>query len=235
MSKTILLIENDAPFAEEISGGLEAMGYLVRVVGDGKDGLDLAKDLNPDAIVLCVELPKLSGYSICNKLKKDDALKAIPLVLTSSEATEEVFEDHKKLKVRAEAYLIKPYVSAALVEKLAALIGMPEAGAAVAPVARAVELDLDGGDEEVVSLEEELALESFAGEPGQELPALDPRLPPGRAGRGRDGRRSRRRPEAPRRRLRRPLGTSRGPASTPFGPGSGASGGRHGRGCQDRR
>ena len=133
MSKTILLIENDAPFAEEMSGALEAMGYQVRVTGDGKEGLDLARDLRPDAIVLCVELPRLSGYSICNKLKKDDALRAIPLILTSSEATEEVFEDHRKLKVRAEDYLIKPYVSAALLEKLAALIGLPEGGAAGQP------------------------------------------------------------------------------------------------------
>jgi CheY-like chemotaxis protein len=174
MSKTILLIENDAAFAEEMSGAIEAMGYQVRVTGDGKEGLDLAKDLRPDAIVLCVELPKLSGYSICNKLKKDDVLKAIPLVLTSSEATEEVFEDHRKLKVRAEDYLIKPYVSAALLEKVAGLIGLPEGAAASRPPrepAPAVEVDAD--DEEVVSLEEEMGLESFAGEPGQELPALD--------------------------------------------------------------
>jgi CheY-like chemotaxis protein len=174
MSKTILLIENDTAFAEEISGAIEAMGYQVRVTGDGKEGLDLAKDLKPDAIVLCVELPKLSGYSICNKLKKDDVLKAIPLVLTSSEATEEVFDDHRKLKVRAEDYLIKPYVSAALLEKLAGLIGLPEGAASSRPPGEpAPAIEIDGDDEEVVSLEEELGLESFAGEPGQELPALD--------------------------------------------------------------
>jgi CheY-like chemotaxis protein len=174
MSKTILLIENDAAFAEEMSGALEAMGYQVRVTGDGKDGLELAKDLRPDAIVLCVELPRLSGYSICNKLKKDELLKAIPVVLTSSEATEEVFEDHRKLKVRAEDYLIKPYVSAALLEKLAGLIGLPEGGPAprAAPEpAPPTAIDVD--DEEVVSLEEELGLEPFGGEPGQDLPALD--------------------------------------------------------------
>jgi CheY-like chemotaxis protein len=174
MSKTILLIENDAPFAEEMSGALEAMGYQVRVTGDGKEGLDLARDLRPDAIVLCVELPRLSGYSICNKLKKDEALRAIPLVLTSSEATDEVFEDHRKLKVRAEEYLIKPYVSAALLEKVAGLVGMPAGGASHdSPAASAPGPDADGGDEEVVSLEEELGFEAFAGEPGEELPALD--------------------------------------------------------------
>jgi CheY-like chemotaxis protein len=174
MPKTILLIENDAPFAEEMSGALEAMGYQVRVTGDGKVGLELAREVAPDAIVLCVELPKLSGYSICNKLKKDEALGAIPLVLTSSEATQEVFDDHRKLKVRAEEYLIKPFVSATLIEKLARLIGLPEGGDA--HTAPAAEGSLDGGaagDEEVVSLEDELAVEPFTGEPGEDLPMLD--------------------------------------------------------------
>jgi len=172
MSKTILLIENDAPFAAETSGALEAVGFQVRVSSDGKDGLDLARELKPDAIVLCVELPRLSGYSICNKIKKDDSLKGIPLVLTSSEATDEVFEDHRKLKVRAEEYLIKPYLPTALVEKLVVLVGRPEGSEAPE---QAFELASDElvGDEEVVSLEEELGLETFAAEPGEELPALD--------------------------------------------------------------
>jgi CheY-like chemotaxis protein len=171
MPKTILIIENDAAFAEEMSGALDAMGYRVRTTGDGKDGLEIARDLRPDAIVLCVELPRLSGYSICNKLKKDEALRAIPLILTSSEATHEVFEEHRKLKVRAEDYLIKPYVSATLLERLSALIGVPTGSAPTVSAATA-----DGpvpGDEEVVSLEEELGLEPFAGEPGDELPSLD--------------------------------------------------------------
>ncbi len=85
--------------------GLRKCGW----VADGKEGLDKASADRPDAIILCVELPKMSGYSICNKLKKDDQLKSIPLIITSREATHETFEQHKKLKTRAEAYLIKPF------------------------------------------------------------------------------------------------------------------------------
>ena len=92
MSKKILLIESDAPFAEELASTLEARGLEVRTTGDGREGYDLAKEWGPDAIVLCVELPGMSGYVICQKLKKDDALRSLPLVLTSAEATEETFE-----------------------------------------------------------------------------------------------------------------------------------------------
>jgi len=125
MAKTILLIESDAAFAREASSVLEGRGLAVRVTADGKEGLDVARDLRPDAIVLCVELPRMSGYSVCNKLKKDDALKSIPLVIISAEATPETFEQHRKLKTRAEDYLIKPFSPETLAERLGALVGLP--------------------------------------------------------------------------------------------------------------
>jgi len=130
MSKTVLLIESDPKFARDMSAALESKGFGVRTSSDGKEGVELARALRPDCVVLCVELPGLSGYSWCNRLKKDDALKAIPLVITSSEATPETFEQHRKLKTRAEDYLIKPFLPATLVERVGALVGMPEAPSA---------------------------------------------------------------------------------------------------------
>lgn len=127
MSAKILLIESDAAIASELSRALEARGLEVRITGDGKEGLELARDLRPDAVVLCVELPRMSGYSVCQKLKKDEALRGIPVVLTSAEATAETFEAHRKLKARADDYLIKPYAPGALLSKLGALLHLPDA------------------------------------------------------------------------------------------------------------
>jgi CheY-like chemotaxis protein len=165
MPKKILLIENDSAFAAGLTEALEANGFEVRLTGDGKEGLEFARDWAPDAIVLCVELPGMSGYLVCQKLKKDDALKALPLVLTSAEATEETFEKHRTLKARADEYLLKPYAPAALVEKLGALIGLPEPP----PEETTAE-----AEEELVTLEEEADLEAGAdGSADRELPALE--------------------------------------------------------------
>jgi len=153
MGKTILLIESDAAFAREMSSALEARGFGVRVSADGKEGLDVARDLRPDAVVLCVELPRMSGYSVCNKLKKDDSLRSIPLVIISAEATQETFEQHRKLKTRAEDYLIKPFPPETLVERVAALVGLP------APTP---------GEEEMVTLAD-VELEQVV----QDIPPLD--------------------------------------------------------------
>jgi CheY-like chemotaxis protein len=126
----ILFIDAEQPFADQMVGSLKSKGFTVKLLDDGKDGLDYARDAKPDLIVLCVELPKMSGYSICNKLKKDNDLKGIPLIITSKEATPETFAQHKKLKTRAEDYLIKPFADGELVEKIGALIPLPAGGAA---------------------------------------------------------------------------------------------------------
>ena len=118
----ILLIDAEQPFADQLTGSLTGRGFSVKLLDDGKDGLDYARDNKPDLIILCVELPKMSGYSICNKLKKDNDLKGIPLIITSKEATPETFAQHKKLKTRAEDYLIKPFSDGELVDKIGALL-----------------------------------------------------------------------------------------------------------------
>ncbi len=123
----ILFIDAEQPFSDQTAVALRSRGFQVKQMDDGKDGLDYAAKSRPDLIVLCVELPKMSGYSICNKLKKDNDLKGIPLIITSKEATPETFAQHKKLKTRAEDYLIKPFSDADLVDKITALIPAPDA------------------------------------------------------------------------------------------------------------
>lgn len=169
MPRKILLIESDQAFAGRISRSLEASGFQVRTAADGKEGLELARDAAPHAIVLCVELAGMSGYLVCQKLKKDDALKAIPLVLTSAEATEETFDKHRTLKARADEYLLKPYAPEALVEKLGGLVGLPEA----VPLA-----DAAVGEDDLVTLEAELEIGPGDGEPEPEIVGLDLRSLP---------------------------------------------------------
>jgi CheY-like chemotaxis protein len=145
----VLLIENDSSFAADLARVLTSSGYETQVVGEGREGLSTATSWRPQAIVLCVELPDTSGYLVCQRLKKDEALRGIPLVLTSSDATEKSFADHQKLKVRADEYLLKPYVPDTLLEILAR-VGVPGAPS--------------GDEEELVRFED-------AGP--AELPALD--------------------------------------------------------------
>ena len=141
MSKRILLIDSDEGFAEKLSIAVQAHGFAATVATDSEQGLSIAKDENPDLIVVCVEAQPTNGYMLCTRLKKDEQLKSIPVILTSSHATADSFEKHKKLKTRAEEYLIKPFAPEAVLEKASQLLGIHTLA--------------DAGEDEILAIEDE--------------------------------------------------------------------------------
>ena len=123
MRKKVLIIEGDETWARMMAGALEKEGSEVEIVYDGMEGLGKAQREHPDFIILSVELPRESGYLICKKLKEDKELRKIPLMLISAEATEEDFERHRKLRVRADDYLRKPFTDEEFLAKVSNHIG----------------------------------------------------------------------------------------------------------------
>src|SRR5207302_8284860 len=121
----ILLIDSDEGFAQGLTKAIKARGFAATLATDSEQGMSLAKKHNPDLIVVCVEAQPTNGYMLCTRLKKDDRLKDIPVILTSANATQESFDKHKKLKTRAEDYLIKPFGAQAMLEMAARLLGVP--------------------------------------------------------------------------------------------------------------
>ena len=118
----VLLIDHDENQAPLLAAALGERGWDVERAADGTDGLDEARRLSPDCIVLAVELTNMSGYSVCNKLKRDRQLAGIPLVLASAQATAETFAEHSRLRTHAEAYAHKPYDLAGIVATLESLV-----------------------------------------------------------------------------------------------------------------
>ncbi len=118
----VLLFESDPEFAQTLSSGLEAYGCETTVVDDGEEGISWAAQNMPDLILLTIELPRMNGFSVCNKLKRNADLKSVPLVLLSSDATQETFEQHKRLRTRADEYVHKPVTLPDLVEKLQGVV-----------------------------------------------------------------------------------------------------------------
>lgn len=124
--KRILFIDGDEAFIRDIAGGVEHQGYQAVLTGSSVEGVDLARTERPDLIVVSVELTPAAGWSVCTRLKKDEELKDIPLILTSSTSTQDTFEKHKKLKTRADEYLLKPYSVDELLRLAGPLLGLAE-------------------------------------------------------------------------------------------------------------
>jgi CheY-like chemotaxis protein/predicted nucleic acid-binding Zn-ribbon protein len=131
MSTKVLVFESDAAFAGELRSELGKLGCEIHVVDDGNVGLQHAAAERPDLILLSIELPRMNGFSVCNKLKKDAKLKDVPLIIMSSESSDETFEQHKKLRTRAEDYVHKPIAFGELLDHIQPLvpIGEPANGA----------------------------------------------------------------------------------------------------------
>lgn len=128
MSKSVLIVEKDLPLMKQLREGLQARGFTVDETTDGKGAPELIRKKKPDAVVLAVDLDAgQNGYIICKKLKSDDDLKGVPIIIIGDPKG---FAQHQKLKTRAEDYLGKPLESAALVDGVGKLIGFPPASAA---------------------------------------------------------------------------------------------------------
>jgi len=157
VSKRILLIDSDEGFAQGLSSAIKARGFAATLATNSEQGMSLAKQESPDLIVVCVEAQPTNGYMLCTRLKKDDQLKAIPIILTSANATPDSFEKHKKLKTRAEEYLIKPFAPQIMLEKASQLLGVqlppePEEEAVAAEDEPLGLGDLVDGEDEPISL-----------------------------------------------------------------------------------
>src|SRR3954462_5090128 len=142
MSTKVLVFESDAAFAGELRNELGKLGCNTNVVDDGNVGLQQAASDRPDLILLSIELPRMNGFSVCNKLKKDPALKDVPLIIMSSESSDETFEQHRKLRTRAEDYVHKPIAFGDLLARIQPFAAfLAQAPAAAAPPAEADDAD----------------------------------------------------------------------------------------------
>jgi CheY-like chemotaxis protein len=127
MSIKVLVFESDAAFASELRNELGKLGCSTCVVDDGSVGLQQASAEKPDLILLSIELPRMNGFSVCNKLKKDAGLKDVPLIIMSSESSDETFEQHRKLRTRAEDYVHKPIAFGELLGHIRTFVQLGEA------------------------------------------------------------------------------------------------------------
>lgn len=122
-SKKILVVEGDEAFAMMLSNTLEANSYQVFTSDNGDGAADTITREKPNLILLSVELSQGNGYLVCKQLKEDRNLRKYPIILMSAQATQEDFDKHRKLKVRAEDYLIKPFTDEDLLKKVENLVG----------------------------------------------------------------------------------------------------------------
>ena len=103
--KKVLLIEDEASLQQTLSGILREEGFEVVSALNGEDGIRMARDEQPDIILLDLILPKRSGFEVLEELKGDEGTKEIPvIVLTNLEVAGDI---DRVLAAGATTYLVK--------------------------------------------------------------------------------------------------------------------------------
>ncbi len=120
MKPRILVIDDDAAILELVAVNLEMAGYDVRKAEDGIKGQALAVQLVPDLILLDLMLPKVDGFTVCQRLRRDERTTDVPvLMLTALGQTQDKVEG---FNAGADDYLTKPFEVEELLARVRALL-----------------------------------------------------------------------------------------------------------------
>jgi CheY-like chemotaxis protein len=119
----VLVIDSESQFAEALHAHLGRYEVEVELAGDGKTGMEAAKSTPPDLIVLAVELGDDNGFLVGRKIKRSKRLGHIPIIILSNdENADNLFEQHKKTKSKAEDYVRRPVSVEDLVARMLDLV-----------------------------------------------------------------------------------------------------------------
>lgn len=114
--KKILIVDDEADIIEILQFMLESNGYECIKAFDGEEGLKLAREANPDLIILDVMMPKINGYKISRLLKYDNKYKNIPILMITARSQKE--DKIIGEETGADEYITKPFQIDYVLEKV---------------------------------------------------------------------------------------------------------------------
>lgn len=112
----ILVVEDSLTQAKRLERLLKEHGYGVRIARNGFQGLAFAREKKPTVVITDVMMPEMDGYELCRRIKGDETLRDVPVVLlTSLSDPRDVI---RGLQCGADNFLTKPYEDAHLLRRL---------------------------------------------------------------------------------------------------------------------
>jgi len=114
----VLVIEDNADLAFGLRNNLEIEGYEVEVAGDGQAGLERARRVRPDLIILDLMLPSLDGFRVLKAIRQDELAMPILILTARGEESDKV----RGLKLGADDYVTKPFGVLEILARVEALL-----------------------------------------------------------------------------------------------------------------
>lgn len=106
-SARILIVDDNPHLRQAATRVMEMAGHRAVQAASGDEALRLARESAPDLILLDINMPEMTGYEVCERLKADGRLKEIPIIFVS--ALTETLDKVKAFTVGGVDYLTKPF------------------------------------------------------------------------------------------------------------------------------
>ena len=139
--ETILIVEDEQSLVDVLTYNLTREGYEVEVALDGRDGLQRARTLLPDLVVLDLMLPLIDGLEVCRRLRADTTTQHIRILILTARADE--IDEIVGFHMGADDYVVKPFKLKPLIQRIKALLRRPSLGLLEADVVERDGLDID--------------------------------------------------------------------------------------------
>ena len=117
----VLVADDDPDIRSLVTLRLERSGYEVVAAGDGEQALAAALERAPDLALLDVMMPKLDGYEVTERLRREEATRHLPVILLTARVQET--DIARGVEAGADDYVKKPFSTSELRDRVQAVLG----------------------------------------------------------------------------------------------------------------
>jgi len=116
-----ILVIDDSKVAQALLSGIFSNTYVLEFRNDGAAGLSAARQIQPDLILLDINMPGLDGFEVCRILKREEETREIPVIFVTAENSGN--EKVKGFQAGADDYVVKPFCAQELQARVSAHLG----------------------------------------------------------------------------------------------------------------
>lgn len=120
LKSTILIVDDERDILDLIEYNLKKEGFVVVTAEDGEEGIEKARQVKPDLVLLDIMMPKMDGLNVIDLLRQDANLKDIPVIFLTARSDEKT--EVKGLDRGADDFLTKPISTTKLVSRIKAVL-----------------------------------------------------------------------------------------------------------------
>jgi two-component system alkaline phosphatase synthesis response regulator PhoP len=124
MSKTILIVDDEAYIVTSLEYVMQSAGFEVAVAYDGEEALQKVAETVPALVILDLMMPKLDGFEVCEKIRQNPLWKDVRIIILTAKGRD--IERKKGMSLGADDYMTKPFSTRDILNRVKELLAESE-------------------------------------------------------------------------------------------------------------